>query len=113
MIQRGKCPMCGGTMTEDSTHPLLVCDFCGNKEPLNYPVQNQTPNQGQYTNSSLQTTQHTYGNNSIQSTNTNGGQATKSGTNLNLGLLIILAVVFWPLAIVYVLLKVFKVIKFK
>ena len=59
-------------MTEDSTHTLLVCDFCGNKEPLNYPVQNQTPNQGQYTNSSLQTTQHTYGNNSIQSTNTNG-----------------------------------------
>lgn len=55
MIQRGKCPMCGGTMTEDSTHTLLVCDFCGNKEPLNYPVQNQTPNQGQYTNSSLQT----------------------------------------------------------
>ena len=49
MIQRGKCPMCGGTMTEDSTHTLLVCDFCGNKEPLNYPVQNQTPNQGQYT----------------------------------------------------------------
>ena len=98
-------------MTEDSTHTLLVCDFCGNKEPLNYPVQNQTPNQCQYTNSSLQTTQHTYGNNSIQSTNTNGGQATKSGTNLNL--LIILAVVFWPLAIVYVLLKVFKVIKFK
>ena len=48
MIQRGKCPMCGGTMTEDSTHTLLVCDFCGNKEPLNYPVQNQTPNQGQY-----------------------------------------------------------------
>ena len=47
MIQRGKCPMCGGTMTEDSTHTLLVCDFCGNKEPLNYPVQNQTPNQGQ------------------------------------------------------------------
>ena len=102
MIQRGKCPMCGGTMTEDSTHTLLVCDFCGNKEPLNYPVQNQTPDQGQYTNSSSQTTQHT-----------NGGQATKSGTNLNLGLLIILAVVFWPLAIVYVLLKVFKVIKFK
>ena len=29
MIQRGKCPMCGGTMTEDSTHTLLVCDFCG------------------------------------------------------------------------------------
>lgn len=113
MIQRGKCPMCGGTMTEDSTHTLLVCDFCGNKEPLNYPVQNQTSNQSQYTNNSSQTTQHTYGNNSSQNTNTSTGQTTKSGLNLNLGLLIILALVFWPLAVVYVLLKVLKVIKFK
>lgn len=111
MLQSGKCPMCGGTMTEDSAHMFLVCDFCGNKEPINNPVSNQTSNQVQNSNNYTQTTQHSYGNYSRQNRNVNNSNSTQKVPKINLIFLIILAVAFWPAAVAYLVLIVLKAFK--